>query len=125
MLERRAGARELVVNSLHSQGIDRLAPPLVVEAAAPDGQIEAVRHVDAAFVLGVQWHPEYRVMENPFSHALFAAFGAACRAWARRRSGGGGAGRARRWRPAPGAGPLAAPRPPARRRGARGRAAAC
>jgi putative glutamine amidotransferase len=85
VLERLAGGRELVVNSLHSQGIDRLAPALVVEAAAPDGQIEAVRHADAAFVVGVQWHPEYRVMENPFSQALFAAFGAACRAWARRR----------------------------------------
>jgi putative glutamine amidotransferase len=88
VLERLAGARELVVNSLHGQGIDRLAPSLVVEAAAPDGQIEAVRHADAAFVVGVQWHPEYRVMENPFSRALFAAFGAACRAWGRRRSGG-------------------------------------
>jgi putative glutamine amidotransferase len=88
VLERLAGARELVVNSLHSQGIDRLAPALVVEAAAPDGQIEAVRHAAAAFVLGVQWHPEYRVMENPFSQALFAAFGAACRAWTRRRSSG-------------------------------------
>src|SRR5258708_11619878 len=111
MLERRAGARELVVNSLHSQGIDRLAPPLVVEAAAPDGQIEAVRHVDAAFVLGVQWHPEYRVMENPFSHALFAAFGAACRAWARRRSGGGAPRRAPPPPPAPGGDPRPPPLP--------------
>ena len=88
LFERLAGAREITVNSLHSQGIDRLAPALVVEAAAPDGQIEAVRHAEAAFVLGVQWHPEYRVMESPFSQALFAAFGAACRAWTRRRSGG-------------------------------------
>jgi len=85
MLERIAGERELVVNSLHSQGIDRLAPGLVVEAAAPDGQIEAVRHEAADFVLGVQWHPEYRVMESPFSRALFAAFGAACRTRAGRR----------------------------------------
>ncbi|HEX7967658.1 MAG TPA: gamma-glutamyl-gamma-aminobutyrate hydrolase family protein, partial [Stellaceae bacterium] len=88
MLERLAGARELVVNSLHSQGIDRLAPALVVEAAAPDGQIEAVRHKDAAFVVGVQWHPEFRAMENAFSRALFAAFGEACRARARRRTPG-------------------------------------
>ncbi|HJT06170.1 MAG TPA: gamma-glutamyl-gamma-aminobutyrate hydrolase family protein [Stellaceae bacterium] len=85
LLERLAGGRELVVNSLHSQGIDRLAPDLAVEAEAPDGQIEAVRHAAADFVLGVQWHPEYRVMENPFSRALFAAFGVACRARAARR----------------------------------------
>jgi putative glutamine amidotransferase len=84
-LESIAGAGELVVNSLHAQGIDRLAPGLAVEATAPDGQIEAVRHVSAPFVIGIQWHPEYRVMENAFGRALFAAFGAACRAFARRR----------------------------------------
>lgn len=83
VLAQLAEAPELIVNSLHAQGIDQLAPPLVIEAAAPDGQIEGVRHKDAGFVLGVQWHPEYRVMENPFSRRLFAAFGAACRAWAR------------------------------------------
>lgn len=85
LLEDLAGTRELLVNSLHSQGIDRLAADLVVEATAPDGQIEAVRHSRAAFVVGIQWHPEYRVMESAFSRALFAAFGAACRAHARRR----------------------------------------
>jgi putative glutamine amidotransferase len=85
LLERLAETREVVVNSLHAQGIDRLAPPLVVEAVAADGQIEAVRHPDAPFVVGVQWHPEYRVMDNAFGRALFAAFGAACRAAAHRR----------------------------------------
>jgi putative glutamine amidotransferase len=84
VFERLAGARRLAVNSLHSQGVDRLAPPLAVEAVAPDGQIEAARHGDAAFVLGVQWHPEHGIAENPFSQALFAAFGAACRAYASR-----------------------------------------
>lgn len=78
--ERLNGGRELIVNSLHSQGIDRLAPRLVAEAHAPDGQIEAVRLPQARFVVGVQWHPEWRIAETPFSRALFAAFGAACRA---------------------------------------------
>jgi putative glutamine amidotransferase len=87
MLERLAGASDLVVNSLHAQGIDRLAPGLAVEAEAPDGQIEAVRLEDKAFVIGIQWHPEYRVMENAFGRSLFAAFGAACRAFAERRRG--------------------------------------
>ena len=68
------------VNSLHHQGIDRLAPGLVVEAHAPDGQIEAVTTSAADnFVLGVQWHPEWRWGENPISRAIFAAFGAALR----------------------------------------------
>jgi len=85
VLERLAERRALTVNSLHAQGIDALAPALAVEAVASDGQIEAVRHKTAAFVLGIQWHPEYRVMDNAFGRALFAAFGAACRASARRR----------------------------------------
>ncbi len=80
-----AGGARLMVNSLHSQCIDRLAPDLVAEAWAPDGQIEAVRHARARFVIGVQWHPEYRALENAFSRALFAAFGEACRARAARR----------------------------------------
>jgi len=72
--------RSFAVNSLHSQGIDRLAPPLRAEAIAPDGQIEAVSMPSApAFLLGVQWHPEWNWSENPVSRALFAAFGEALR----------------------------------------------
>ncbi len=69
------------VNSLHSQGIDRLGDELAVEARAPDGVVEAFRvRAAARFALAVQWHPEWRVMSNPFSRALFAAFGEASRA---------------------------------------------
>ncbi|HUC11497.1 MAG TPA: gamma-glutamyl-gamma-aminobutyrate hydrolase family protein [Stellaceae bacterium] len=71
-------ADEIMVNSLHSQGIDEPAPGLRVEATAPDGQIEAVALPQARFILGVQWHPEYKVLENPVSTALFQAFGEAC-----------------------------------------------
>jgi len=75
-----SGAGEIMVNSLHSQGIDGPAPGLRVEAVAPDGQIEAVSLPGARFVVGVQWHPEYKPLENPFSRALFQAFAAACHA---------------------------------------------
>jgi putative glutamine amidotransferase len=68
-----------MVNSLHHQGIDRLASGLTVEGVAPDGQIEAVSVPGARFILGVQWHPEFRFAEDPVSTRLFAAFGAACR----------------------------------------------
>ena len=75
------GRTRIDVNSLHWQGIDRIAPALDIEATAPDGTIEAVHVRDAqAFALGVQWHPEYKVMENPVSVALFHAFGDAARA---------------------------------------------
>jgi putative glutamine amidotransferase len=77
---RLAGTGEIMVNSLHGQGIDKPAPDLVVEAVAPDGQIEAVSLPGARFVVGVQWHPEYRPLENPFSRALFSAFAQACHA---------------------------------------------
>ncbi|HKS88871.1 MAG TPA: gamma-glutamyl-gamma-aminobutyrate hydrolase family protein [Stellaceae bacterium] len=76
------GAAEIMVNSLHGQGVDRPAAALLVEAVAPDGQIEAVSLPQARFVVGVQWHPEYKALANPFSRALFAAFAQACHATA-------------------------------------------
>jgi len=80
LLHALAGTDRIRVNSLHNQGIDRLGPPLAVEARAPDGVVEAFRVRDAArFAVAVQWHPEWKVMSNPFSRALFAAFGAASR----------------------------------------------
>ncbi len=49
---------EVTVNSLHHQGIARLAPGLMAEAHARDGLIEAVSLPGArGFLLGVQWHP--------------------------------------------------------------------
>ena len=79
-------AEGIAVISLHYQGIDQLAPGLVVEATASDGQIEAVRAPAARFFVGVQWHPEHRVDDNEFSRTLFRAFGEACRARAARRA---------------------------------------
>ena len=73
-------ASELQVNSIHGQGIERLAPGLRVEAVAPDGLIEAVSVIEGkAFALGVQWHPEWQVSLNPDYLAIFQAFGDACR----------------------------------------------
>jgi len=78
--ERIAGAGEVWVNSLHRQGIDRLAPGLVAEGHAPDGTIEAVRVAQAhSLALGVQWHPEYKAAANPFSMKLYRALGEAAR----------------------------------------------
>ena len=81
-----ADSARVCVNSLHWQGIDRLGEGLLVEARAPDGLIEAFRVGQApGFAVAVQWHPEWKVMSNSFSRALFAAFGAACRQRADRR----------------------------------------
>ncbi|MDI3305993.1 MAG: gamma-glutamyl-gamma-aminobutyrate hydrolase family protein [Acetobacteraceae bacterium] len=81
-----AGSTELPVNSLHNQGIARLAPRLRAEGWAPDGTIEAVRVKDApGFALGVQWHPEYDWERDAVSRQLFEMFGQAAAAWAARR----------------------------------------
>jgi putative glutamine amidotransferase len=80
LLREIAGTDRVTVNSLHSQGVQQLGEGLEVEARAPDGLVEAFR-VRAApgFAVAVQWHPEWQVMRNPFSRALFAAFGNAAR----------------------------------------------
>lgn len=83
LLARMFGKTEIMVNSIHRQGIDRMADGLVAEAVAKDGQIEAVRVANAAgFAIGVQWHPEWRFWENPESTKLFNAFGNAMKAYA-------------------------------------------
>lgn len=75
-LHRIAQAREIKVNSLHNQGVDRLAPGLVVEATAADGTIEAVRSLSSpGFAIGVQWHPEYDFETDAVSRRIFEAFG--------------------------------------------------
>ncbi len=86
-LARLAGADRIMVNSLHNQALDRVADALEVEAVAPDGTIEAVSVKGAKnFALGVQWHPEYKALQNPFSVRLFGAFGEAARGRARART---------------------------------------
>jgi putative glutamine amidotransferase len=72
-------ASEGMVNSLHGQGIKQLAPGLIIEAVAEDGLIEAYRlDDDSHFLLAVQWHPEWRVMENHFYQSVFRLFEQAC-----------------------------------------------
>lgn len=71
------------VNSVHTQGVERLGEGLQPEAFAPDGLIEAFSVKNAkSFALGVQWHPEWKVTENAFYTAIFEAFGQACRQYA-------------------------------------------
>ena len=77
-----AGQDRVTVNSLHSQGVDRLAPDLTVEARAPDGLVEAFRVKSAPnFALAVQWHPERTVETDEASRALFRALVEAAKQW--------------------------------------------
>lgn len=69
------------VNSVHGQGLARLAPGLRVEATAPDGLVEAfsIDSPAGAFQLAVQWHPEWKAAANPVSMRILQAFGEALR----------------------------------------------
>src|SRR4051794_37439626 len=82
VLERLLGSDRIAVNSLHGQGVNRLAPRLRIEARAPDGLVEAFSVPDAhGFALALQWHPEWHAAENPVSMPLLRAFGGAARAY--------------------------------------------
>lgn len=75
-----AGGTEAQVNSLHGQGIARLAGGLTPLAWAPDGLVEAFAVQGArTFAYAMQWHPEWRCWDTPFYAAIFEAFGRACR----------------------------------------------
>jgi putative glutamine amidotransferase len=92
-LHKLAGTTEIAVNSLHNQGIDRLAPGLTAEGVAPDGTIEAVRVVASqagparGFAVGVQWHPEYDWTTDSLSRRIFLQFGDMVRAYVREARG--------------------------------------
>ncbi|MDE2417008.1 MAG: gamma-glutamyl-gamma-aminobutyrate hydrolase family protein [Burkholderiales bacterium] len=76
-----AGAETVNVNSVHGQGVNRLAQGLRALAYATDGLVEAFEVEGATtFAYAVQWHPEWKTSENPFYAAIFAAFGDACKA---------------------------------------------
>jgi putative glutamine amidotransferase len=79
LLAQFAGGTTAQVNSLHGQGIGRLATGLEAVAWAPDGLVEGVTVRGArVFALGVQWHPEWQCEQQAFSRGIFQAFGQAC-----------------------------------------------
>ena len=83
-----AGSDVAQVNSVHGQGVDRLAQGLRALGRAPDGLVEAFEVQGAqAFAYAVQWHPEWKTSDNPFYAAIFQAFGEACRARQTQRRG--------------------------------------
>lgn len=74
------------VNSLHNQGVDRLATGLQIEATSSDGLVEAFSVSGAkTFALAVQWHPEWQPQQDPFYTAIWTAFSTACKQRAKRR----------------------------------------
>jgi len=65
---------EILVNSMHHQGIRRLGEGLEVTAIASDGLAEAVESPNGGFAVGVQWHPEVFESRDPHVFYLFRDF---------------------------------------------------
>lgn len=64
------GTSELVVNSLHHQGVKDVGEGLVVAASAADGVVESLESVDEEWdMIAVQWHPE--CLRTDHSEAIF------------------------------------------------------
>jgi putative glutamine amidotransferase len=73
-LGRLLGESSVQVNSMHHQGIKRLAPGLRASAFAPDGLIEGVESANGTYLIGVQWHPEELAEAHPPMNRLFTDF---------------------------------------------------
>ncbi len=74
LLARSLGKTKTLVNSLHHQGVRRLAAGLTAVATAPDGLIEGTELTGHPFAISVQWHPENLVDHDPAMLDLFRAF---------------------------------------------------
>ena len=61
LLEKVYKTKEMMVNSVHHQGIKTLGDKLMIESICPQSQlIEAFRYEDKQqFIWAVQWHPEF------------------------------------------------------------------
>lgn len=59
------GKDDIRVNSSHHQSIRTPGEGLEVISTAPDGVIEAVQHKSDRCTIGIQWHPERMLNEEP------------------------------------------------------------
>ena len=65
---------QVAVNSMHHQGIKRMAPGFIPTSYAADGLIESIEAPNGQFAVGVQWHPEEFVGKDASTDRLFCAF---------------------------------------------------
>lgn len=82
-LSRWYGEERLNVNSYHHQGVRDLAPRFRPMAHADDGLIEAYYDPNAAFVVGLQFHPERMLNDYAGNLKVWEAFTSAIKAHAK------------------------------------------
>lgn len=63
-LDRILDCRHCRVNALHHQSVDRVGEGLEVVARDDHGMIQAVEGEGDRFLIGVQWHPEFLVLDR-------------------------------------------------------------
>ncbi len=73
-LSRLLESDQVRVNSMHHQGIARLASAFRATSYAEDGLIESIEAPNGHFAVGVQWHPEEFVGKDMATDRLFKAF---------------------------------------------------
>lgn len=72
------GSQDVQVNSLHHQAVKDVGTGLQITGRAPDGLIEALEGNGKAWVVAVQWHPEWLLEDDPRMKRLFGSFVASC-----------------------------------------------
>ncbi|MFR5876581.1 MAG: gamma-glutamyl-gamma-aminobutyrate hydrolase family protein [Eubacterium sp.] len=67
-------SKNISVNSIHHQVVDRVGEDLMVAAKSADGFVEAIELENYPFCIGVQWHPEHMSKKSELQRKLFDAF---------------------------------------------------
>jgi len=57
------GGQRVKINSLHNQGIDELGDGLTVSGRDLDGIVQGIEAPGHAYLIGVQWHPEFLIFQ--------------------------------------------------------------
>lgn len=85
-LARLIGSARMRVNALHHQAIDRPGAGLHAVGHDREGIVQAIEREDAGgFLYGVQWHPEFQILDRR-QRRLFAALARAARRYRSKRS---------------------------------------
>jgi len=64
---------EANVNSIHSQAVDQLGVGFVATAREENGLVQAIEHTRSAFLVGIQFHPEF-LLYRSFARKIFSTF---------------------------------------------------
>ena len=62
--------KNIMVNSIHHQGIDKLGEDLKITAKSNDGVIEGIETTNEWNAIGIQWHPE-NMVKDKYSNLIF------------------------------------------------------